>query len=77
MQTYLVSIGFQAIAGSGHSLAFLHRESGSVVTLTKREDSEFVSLADFLSIRVRLESEKLITEDAASEFRDGRLPVAS
>lgn len=77
MQAYLVSIGFQRVAESGGTLAFRHGESGSVVTLTKREDFEFVSPADFLSIRVRLESESLITEDAAAEFREGRLPIAS
>jgi hypothetical protein len=77
MQAYLVSIDFQAIAESGGTLAFRHGESGSVVTLTKREESEFVSPADFLSIWVRLESENLITEDAAAEFREGRLPIAS
>ena len=77
MQAYLVSIGFQAIVESGVTLAFRHGESGYVVTLTKREDSEFVSPADFLSIQVRLESGNLITEDAAAQFREGRLPIAS
>ena len=77
MQAYLIAIGFKPVAETGHSLAFLHGKSGSVVTLTKREDSEFVSPADFLSIKVRLVSEELITEAAAAEFRQGRLPIAS
>jgi len=77
MQAYLVSIGFQQIAETGQSLAFRHGKSGSIVTLTKQEDSEFVSPADFLSIRVRLVSEELITEQAAAEFQQGRLPIAS
>lgn len=77
MHAYLASIGFRPIAESGGTLAFRHGESGSVVTLTRREDSEFISPADFLSIRVRLESESLITEDAAAVFREGRLPIAS
>lgn len=77
MQAYLLSIGFQAIAESGLSLAFRHNGTGSIVTLTRRNDSAFISPADFLSIRVRLESENLITEEAAAEFRRGRLPIAS
>ena len=77
MQAFLVSVGFQALAERGGTLAFRHGDSDSVVTLTKRDDSEFVSPADFLSIRVRLESENLITEAAAAEFREGRLPISS
>lgn len=77
MNAWLLSIGFQQIAESGHSLVFRHVQSGSVVTLTRRDDSEFVRPADVLSIRVRLESEALVTDDAIEELRRGRLPIAS
>ena len=77
MQAYLISIGFHLIADSGHSLAFRHDGSGVVVALANSDNSDLVRPADFLSIRVRLESEQLITEDAAEVFKQGRLPLAS
>ena len=77
MKVYLLSIGFNAIAEVGESLAFRHPESEIVVTLTKNTESEFMRPADFLSIKFRLENEGLISGSAVAQFDQGRLPVAS
>ena len=77
MQQFLQTVGFESIAKIGHSLAYRHRESGAVVTLTAGEHSGTVRPADFLSIKFRLESEGLVTDEAVAELNQGRLPIAS
>lgn len=77
MQEYLIAIGFEAFVEIGHSTTFRHPDSGAVVTLTKNADSELVRPADFLSIKFRLESEGLISENAVAELNQGKLPLAS
>ena len=77
MQEYLIAIGFESFAEIGHSITFRHSDSGAVVTLTKNNDSDLVRPADFLSIKFRLESEGLISENAVAELNQGKLPIAS
>ena len=77
MKVYLLSIGFKAIAEIGASLAFRHPESEVVVTLTKTINSKFMRPADFLSIKIRLETEGLVSDSAVAQLNQGRLPLAS
>lgn len=77
MQQYLIAIGFESFVEVGHSLAFRHADSGTVVTLTTNDASELVRPADFLSIKFRLESKGLVSDDAVAELNQGKLPIAS
>jgi len=76
MKAYLESIGFESIAQVGHSLPLRHLESGVFVSLTKSADSKLVRPADFLSIKFRLETEGLVSEEAIAELNQGRLPIS-
>ncbi len=77
MRDYLITIGFESFVEVDHSLAFRHADSEVVVTLTTNEDSDLVRPADFLSIKFRLESEGLISDNAVAELNQGKLPIAS
>ena len=77
MRDYLLSIGFKPIAEVGHSLAFRHPDSEVVLAITNGSGSELIRPADFLSIKFRLESAGLISDEALAELNQGRLPIAS
>jgi len=77
MKSYLAAIGFVLFAEMDHAVVFRHGTTGSVVTLGTHDDSRFVRSADFLSIRFRLETEGLVSEDAILKLKQGQLPIAS
>ena len=77
MRAYLKSIGFERFGEVGKSTTFRHLESGTIVTLTQPMQGDLVRAADFLSIKIRLATKQLVSEDAVATFNQGRLPIAS
>jgi hypothetical protein len=77
LQKFLTSIGFEKAAHVNRSLAFHHRDSGTIVTLIIPDDGQEVRPADLLSILVRLENQGLVEESMLQQFRIGKLPLAS
>ena len=77
LQEFLRSIGFDQSVRMNNSLAFHHRGSGTIITLTIPADGEAVRPADLLSIAMRLESQGLVDGAVLEQFKLGRLPLAS
>ncbi len=77
LQRFLKSVGFCQTAKVNHSLAFLHHQTGTLVTLAIPENGRDVRPADLLSILVRLENQNIVDETILNQFRMGKLPVAS
>ncbi len=74
---FLKTIGFDQSVKLNNSLVFHHRTSGTIVTLSIPDDGQTVRSADLLSIAMRLESQALIEPSKLSQFKSGKLPMAS
>ncbi len=77
LQQFLRSIGFEQPARLNNSLAFHHRESGTILTLSIPSDGRSVRAADLLSVVMRLESAALVDDSVLEKFKSGKLPIAS
>ena len=77
LQDFLREIGFDQSVKINNSLAFHHRESGAIITLTVPTDGRTVRPADLLSISMRLEAQGLASETVLDQIKSGKLPVAS
>lgn len=77
LQQFLVQVGFDHSAKINGSLAFHHRESGTLIVLSIPEDGRSVRSADLMSVLMRLESQGLVDDSVLEQFRSGRLPMAS
>lgn len=77
LKRYLCRIGFDPPAKVNDSVAFHHRESGTIIALSIPDDGRSVRSADLLSVVMRLENQGLVDESALDQFRSGKLPMAS
>lgn len=77
LKQFLVAIGFDQPATVGGTLAFHHHESETLVMLSIPNDGVSVRPADLLSVLVRLERQELVSESVLTQFRNGKLPMAS
>ena len=77
LQNFLRNIGFDQSAKINDSLAFHHRQSGTIITLSIPSDRRTVRAADLLSVAMRLENEGLVDDCVLQEFKRGNLPLAS
>lgn len=77
LQQFLRDIGFDQSVRINNSLAFHHRESGTIITLSVPADGRSIRSADLLSIAMRLESQGLIGDSVLHQFKTGKLPRAS
>lgn len=77
LQQFLSDTGFDQSATINNVLAFHHRATGTIVTLSIPADGKTVRSADLLSIAMRLENQGLVDHSVLQQFRSGRLPVAS
>ena len=77
LQDFLREIGFDQSVKINNSLAFHHRESGTIITLSIPKDGRTVRSADLLSIAMRLEAQGLATESVLDQIKSGKLLVAS
>jgi hypothetical protein len=74
---FLRSIGFDQPAKVNNSLAFHHRESGTIIMLSIPPDGRSVRSADLLSVMMRLESDGLVDDSVLKQFKSGNLQIAS
>ena len=77
LQDFLRDIGFDQSIKINNSLAFHHRESGTIITLSIPVDGRTVRSADLLSLAMRLEAQGLVPELVLNQIRSGKLPLAS
>ena len=77
LKQFLCRIGFDQPAKIDGSLAFHHRESGTIIALSIPSDGRSVRSADLLSVLMRLENQELVDDSALDQFRSGKLPLAS
>ncbi|MCO6045845.1 hypothetical protein NG895_18250 [Aeoliella sp. ICT_H6.2] len=77
LQAFLLRLGFEPLAKVNSSLAFLHSESGTIISLSVPSDGRTVRSADLLSVLTRLDSAGLVNEADIEQFRLGKLPIAS
>lgn len=77
LKQFLCRIGFDQPARINDSLAFHHRESGTIIALSIPSDGRSVRSADLLSVLMRLENQELVDDSALDQFRSGKLPLAS
>lgn len=77
LQKFLCHIGFDQHAKMDNSLAFHHRESGTIILLSIPKDGRSVRSADLLSVLMRLENQGLVDDSALDQFKSGKLPIAS
>ena len=77
LKQFLCRIGFDQPAIIDRSLAFHHRESGTIIALSIPSDGRSVRSADLLSVLMRLENQGLVDDSALDQFRSGKLPMAS
>lgn len=59
------------------SLAFHHRDSGTIIVLSIPRDGRSVRPADLLSVLIRLENQGLVDDSVLDQFKSGKLPMAS
>ncbi len=77
LQQFLRDTGFDQSVKINNSLAFHHRESGTIITLSIPADGRSVRSADLLSVAMRLESQGLVADSVLYQFKSGKLPMAS
>jgi hypothetical protein len=77
LQKFLCRIGFEQFAEEDKSLAFHHRETGTMILVSVPQDRRTVRPADLLSVSTRLEFQGLIDEVALNQFKSGKLPRAA
>ncbi len=77
LKRFLCRIGFDQPATINDSLAFHHRETGTLIMLSIPKDGRSVRSADLLSVLVRLENQGLVDDSALHRFKSGKLPMAS
>lgn len=77
LQQFLRRIGFGQPAKVHNSLAFHHRESGTIIVLSIPTNGRSVRSADLLSVLMRLETEGLVDDSVLNQFKSGNLPMAS
>jgi len=77
LQDFLRDIGFDQSVKINNSLAFHHRQSGTIITLSIPADGRTVRPADLLSVAMRLEAQGLVGESVLNQIKSGKLPMAS
>ena len=77
LRRFLCRIGFDQPAKINNSLAFHHRESGTIIALSIPNDGHSVRSADLLSVLMRLENQGLVDDSNLDQFKSGKLPMAS
>ncbi len=77
LKQFLCRIGFDQPAEINGSLAFHHRETGTLIILSIPKDGRSVRSADLLSVLVRLENQGLVNDSDLDRFKLGKLPMAS
>lgn len=77
LQQFLCRIGFDQPAKMDSSLAFHHRDSGTIIVLSIPRDGRSVRPADLLSVLIRLENQGLVDDSVLDQFKSGKLPMAS
>jgi hypothetical protein len=77
LQQFLRDTGFDQSVKISNSMAFHHRESGTIITLSIPADGSTVRSADLLSVAMRLESQGLVGASVPHLLRSGKLPMAS
>lgn len=77
LQVFLRQIGFEQSAKVNNSLAFYHRDSGTIITLSIPADGRSVRNADLLSLVMRLEAQGLVGQSVLAQIKSGRLSLAS
>ncbi len=77
LQQFLRRVGFDQPARIDNSLAFHHRDSGTIIVLSIPKDNRSVRSADLLSVLMRLEAQGLVDDWVLEHFKSGKLPMAS